>query len=379
MKPIDSIDSIDALVIGGGFYGCTIARWLKRETTARRVLIAEQESDLLKRSSWANQARIHNGYHYPRSFVTAWRSRVNYDRFLREYADCIDGEFEKLYCVARRNTHLSANQFQKFCSDIKAPCRVAPGRLLRLFDPEMIDGVFLVREAAFDARLLRERMWGELRDAGVEIKTDVRVTNIAAMTDGAEIDLMDSGRTIRIRANRVYNCTYAGLRQFDLPKSDIDTGFKFEIAELALIEPPNELEGLGVTVIDGPFFSVMPFPAEGLHSLSHVRYTPHVSWTAHEWPAANPYAVLKDYEKRSRAPYMIRDAARYMPCVGNCTYHRSLFEIKTVLRQSETNDSRPIMFERHRGTSGVYSVLGGKMDNIFDILETLQKEEPAYV
>jgi len=83
MKPSDSVD---ALVIGGGFYGSTIARWLKRETTASRVLIVEQEDDLLTRSSWANQARIHNGYHYPRSFITAWRSRVNYDKFLCEYA-----------------------------------------------------------------------------------------------------------------------------------------------------------------------------------------------------------------------------------------------------------------------------------------------------
>lgn len=376
MKPSDSVD---ALVIGGGFYGCTIAHWLKQETAVRRVLIAEQENDLLTRSSWTNQARIHNGYHYPRSFVTAWRSRVNYDRFLREYSDCIDDEFEKLYCVARRNSHLSANQFLKFCGDIKAPCRAAPGRLLRLFDPEMIEAAFLVREAAFDAKLLRQRMWNELHDVGVEIKTDVKVLNVTATESGAEIDLVESGSPTSIRANRVYNCTYAGLRQFDLPRSNVDTGFKFEIAELALITPPDELENLGVTVVDGPFFSVMPFPAEGLHSLSHVRYTPHISWTATERPNENPYTVLDDYEKRSRAPFMIRDAARYMPCIGHCSYHHSIFEVKTLLQLSETNDSRPIMFERHRGTSGVYSVLGGKMDNIFDILETLQKEEPAYV
>jgi len=243
----------------------------------------------------------------------------------------------------------------------------------------MIEGAFLVREAAFDAKRLRQRMWTELRDAGVEIRTGVTALNLSATESGAEIDLMEAGSRNRIRADRVYNCTYAGLRQFNLPGSNIDTGFKYEIAELALIEPPAELENLGVTVIDGPFFSVMPFPAEGLHSLSHVRYTPHFSWATRDEPDATPYSVLDSHEKRSRAPYMIRDASRYMPCIGHCTYRRSIFEVKTLLQSSETNDSRPILFERHRGTTGIYSILGGKMDNIFDILETLRKEEPTYV
>ena len=32
-----------------------------------------------------------------------------------------------------------------------------------------------------------------------------------------------------------------------------------ELAELALIEPPEELRPFGITVMDGPFFSCMPF------------------------------------------------------------------------------------------------------------------------
>ena len=30
---------------------------------------------------------------------------------------------------------------------------------------------------------------------------------------------------------------------------------------MALVEAPPELDGLGVTVMDGPFFSMMPFPS----------------------------------------------------------------------------------------------------------------------
>ena len=47
---------------------------------------------------------------------------------------------------------------------------------------------------------------------------------------------------------------------------------------MALVEPPAELGGAAVTVMDGPFFSLMPYPSRGLFTLSHVRYTPHCSW-----------------------------------------------------------------------------------------------------
>ena len=70
-------DRCDAVVIGGGFYGTAIASYLVRTRGLRRVLLVEREPVLLSRASFHNQARVHNGYHYPRSFTTAYRSRVN--------------------------------------------------------------------------------------------------------------------------------------------------------------------------------------------------------------------------------------------------------------------------------------------------------------
>lgn len=57
----------DDVVVGGGFYGCMLAAHLSR-SRGRRVLLLEAAGELLGRASFANQARVHNGYHYPRSF-----------------------------------------------------------------------------------------------------------------------------------------------------------------------------------------------------------------------------------------------------------------------------------------------------------------------
>ena len=52
---------LDAVVIGGGFYGGCLAAFLAERF--RRVLLVEKEPDLLTRASFVNQARVHNGYH----------------------------------------------------------------------------------------------------------------------------------------------------------------------------------------------------------------------------------------------------------------------------------------------------------------------------
>jgi len=138
------------------------------------------------------------------------------------------------------------------------------------------------------------------------------------------------------------------------------------------MQAPPALEGLGITVMDGPFFSMMPFPARGLHTLSHVRYTPHMHWNDEQ--GIDPYQKLSQYERATRVDRMVRDVGRYLPAVLDAKYVESLFEIKTVLLKNDVDDGRPILFEKHPELPGCYSVLGGKIDNIYDVLEKLDSE-----
>ena len=117
----------DAIVIGGGFYGAAIAIYLKTQRGFQSVLLIERESGLLQRASYNNQARVHYGYHYPRSFTTAFRSRVNLPRFVQDYPLAVKRDFTKLYAIARRNSKVTARQFERFCREIGARLEPAPG------------------------------------------------------------------------------------------------------------------------------------------------------------------------------------------------------------------------------------------------------------
>ena len=364
----------DAVIIGGGFYGTAIAIYLAKARGLKNILLVERNKAFLTQASYNNQARVHNGYHYPRSFTTAYRSRINLPKFIRDYPLAVTKDITMLYAIARRGSKVTARQFRRFCRDIGANLQPAEPALRVLFEPRLIEDVFLVEEYVFDAIKLKNWMEGELSDSGVQVRLETQATAISNGRDKTlHVALQPKDRSEeQITCRYVFNCTYSGLNQIggDFPLTR--TELKQEITELALVQSPSVLRGLGITVMDGPFFSLMPFPARGLHTLSHVRYTPHLNWK--DEAGIDPYQKLANYDRVSRFDRMIRDVGRYLPAVLNAVYIDSLFEVKTVLVKNEGDDGRPILFEKHTELPGCYSVLGGKIDNIYDVLEKLEAE-----
>ena len=220
--------------------------------------------------------------------------------------------------------------------------------------------------------------------AGVDVRPGheaQRVEGIASGRDRRRVHFTDDARRERaLDARFVFNCTYANLNAL-LSRSGLPlVPLKAELAEMALVEVPPELARVGVTVMCGPFFSFMPFPPRGLHTFSHVRYTPHHAWYERDVPIDN-LTYFERVEKRSHFQEMRLDTARYMPLAAGFVQKDSLWEVKAVLPASESDDSRPILFRRDGRLEGLFSVLGGKIDNVYDVerelSEALVAERPA--
>ena len=369
-------DRYAAIVVGGGMIGCSVALYLAEHLGP--VLLLEREPGLLRRASYANQARVHNGYHYPRSLLTGLRSRVNFPRFIEEFADCVDDSFEKYYGVARQYSKVSAEQFMLFCRRIGAEYAPAPARVKALFDPWLVEDVYQVREYAFDSVKLRQLLERRLAAAGVDVRTGAEADHVAAVA-GGELRLRwnDGGTGHETLARHVFNCTYSRLndllRRSGLPPIPL----KHEFTEMALVQLPEPLRHMGVTMMCGPFFSFMPFPPRGLHSFSHVRYTPHRA-VAEGADAPPPAGFLERRpDDASAFHHMLLDASRYIPSLREARQVDSLWETKTVLPSSEADDSRPILFRMHHGLPNLTCILGGKIDNVFDVIAELDAARTA--
>jgi glycine/D-amino acid oxidase-like deaminating enzyme len=353
----------DVVVIGGGFFGCCLALTLR--TACDRVLIVEREPELMTRASRVNQARIHTGFHYPRSMVTARRSRALQARFVAAFPEAVFSDFRMLYAIARHRSKVTASRFSALFRALDAPFTEAGRADAALFDAEQIEAVYACQEFAFDWRALRDTLMHRLAAAGVVVRTGVEARRVADSDDGATIETTGDPVT----ADRVFNVTYAGLNDLSVASGLTGLAIKHEWAEVALVSPPPDLAAVAVTVMDGPFFSTMPYPTEGLHSLTHVRYTPHSAWTDDAGGATR--TISERMPRRSRAREMMLDAARYLPCMADARHERSLWDVKTVRTLNEIDDARPILIHRHADCPRLVSVLGAKLDNMFDLLETL--------
>jgi glycine/D-amino acid oxidase-like deaminating enzyme len=357
-----------AIIIGGGFYGCSIARYLA-DAGLTDIVVLERGQELMSRASYANQARIHQGYHYPRSLLTALRARVNFSRFVDHYPEAVVATYDMYYGIARDRSNVTADQFARFCARIGAPLYKPAREIERLFNPQLVERVFGVKEFVFDALLLRECVTRELWRRRVEIRSASDVVTVR-QDRGTLLVELDDGTTLRAR--RVFNCAYSGLNRVLLASNLPVIPLKHEIAELALVKAPSCFGRAGVTLMCGPFFSLLPFPAEGVHSLSHVRYTPHTEWhdSADKIPE-DAYGRLTRMPKRTRFNEMVRDAARFVHGLAECSYVDSLWEVKSIMPRSETDDSRPILYRRNHGLPALTCVLGSKIDSVYDVLDEI--------
>ena len=363
------------LVVGGGVFGLYLAWFLTQLNY--KVLLFEAESDFMAHASFHNQARVHQGYHYPRSVLTALRSRETFERFVAEFPDSVYRDFDKYYLIGKHLGKVSSSQFYNFFRRIGCPITRADGKIFDLVNKNYISDCFLTKEFAFDSTCLKHQLLDRLASTGAELFLNHKAIKVQR-GEGRELLLTveDKNKEIKMfSAQNIFNCTYSGLNLIPFASRLSVIPLKHELTEMVLVNVPEEISHMGITVMCGPFFSVMPFPAVRdngvpVHSFSHVRYTPHYEW--YDSKDTLGYAHLKD-QQNSAWTYMLKDASRYMPILENCKFKRSLWEIKTVLPRSEVDDSRPILAKFNYGLEGFHCIMGGKIDNIYDAVESVKE------
>lgn len=373
------IQRYDKIIIGAGLYGLYAARFCAAK--GEHVLVLEYDDAPFKRATYINQARVHMGYHYPRSLTTAIKSAGYFKRFTEEFGFCIHHKFEQIYATSDKFSWTSARQFQEFCNAAEIMCQeVAPSKY---FKTGMCDGAFLTREYTYDAMILRDFYVAELGDKpNVEMRFNVRIDKIVKDGDVFQVQLQDG---TSFETAYVLNASYASVNQVidkveGIPKEFFD--IKYELCEIILCHPSETLEDTGITVMDGPFFSIMPFGKTGLHSLTAVTFTPHVtsyegkpSFACQAGTKCTPDALGNCSEcihkPDSAWPYMSHLADKYMKPEYAYTYEKSLYSMKPILKSSEVDDSRPTAIKILSREPVFISVLSGKINTVYDLDEYL--------
>lgn len=365
----------DKIIIGAGLYGLYSALYCGKK--GQTVLVIEYEDKPFTRATYINQARVHMGYHYPRSIYTAMKSAHYFNRFNEDFGFCVNSSFDQVYATSADFSWTAAEEFKNFCKNVGIKCEEVP--VGKYFNEHVCDGAFLTQEYTYDAMILRDYYVDNLdKLSNVTIKYGERIRSIDK--DGSSFFVKtDSGN---YETSYVLNASYASVNQIHRLAGFDNFNIKYELCEIILCEAEKSLSDVGITVMDGPFFSIMPFGKTGLHSLTSVTRTPHdVSFEKYpvfscqdgKYCSADTLGNCDFCANKPETAwkYMQSMAKKYLKDDFEFKYHSSRYSMKPILKASEIDDSRPTLIKVMSKEPYFVSVLSGKINTVYDLDEYL--------
>ena len=312
-------------VIGGGVFGATAAVEFAR--TGARVDLYEARSDILSGATANCQARLHRGYHYPRSDSTAAAARDAFPVFVERFPEAI--RYAQHHYVIANESRVSAVDYLAFCDRL--------GLAYEVVDSRFVHNAQLtvkVSEAFVNVDTLRRLLRRELAVSGATIHVERRVS-----PEQLDHDL-------------IVVATYG--RPWSQP-------LKYEHCEIALIRL-GHYTNESFVVLDGPFTSLDPTPTAGLYMLYDVDHS-----------VRDVLGTFSVYER------MLTSASRHLFGMdlhgrGVCHYVRSMWATRAVLPDVDDSDERPTLVERD---GNVVSILGGKICTAVTTARSLVELVPA--
>lgn len=265
------------LILGGGWYGCHLAAAFKAD--GHDIELHEAGPRLFSGASGANPARLHLGFHYPRSKLTRAACQEQHGEFMRTYGHLTRAIPVNLYAVADRTSNVD---FGNYTQTLRGELEFITVEDPRDFGLQNVEGAVLTGERHIVIREAREYFQALLGDA-------VRLNS--------PIDA-----TIAERQALVIDCTFCAL-----DAQNID---RYEPCVTVVLEGPTDR---ALTVMDGPFPSVYPWDErDNLLSLTSALHTPLAKVkTYHE--AQSVITNTTAVEIRARQQRMLDDISHFWP------------------------------------------------------------------
>ncbi len=370
------VQTFDYVVVGGGIFGIYTALLLAKRKA--RVLLLEKDARLFSRASVINQARLHGGYHYPRSIATARVSHMYKEKFMRDHMPMVNHRFKQYYGIDKTSSFTSDDQFISFCHYLGLPLQKA--EIPDYFNAGQFEALYLTDEYSFDPTQLAAFYSSKISDCPyVNILLNTIIQSVTSTNDYWELLLQNTTghQPLVVQASSVINATYSSINVLNQLFGQQKFAMTHEIAEVVIAS--SSLKDTGLTVIDGDFASFMPYGNSDFLSLSSVRYTSH-SICDGDFPQfacqdsvplcqPNDCRTCHDCnaKPRSNQEKMMHQIGKYISSGIKLQYLHSMFTVKSKLKSSYIDDSRPTLIQKMQDSPGYHCIFGGKISSVYEI------------
>jgi FAD dependent oxidoreductase len=341
------------VIIGGGIFGLTAAIVLGEK--GFKVTVLEKGNDLMQEASMVNQNRIHYGYHYPRSRATCEESLAGLASFRAFYGRTINTSFKKYYAIAKNNSHINVKQFVDFAASLNLPLNEAwpeDG----ILNKDLLEACWLTPEPIFDYDVLKQIVLYRLAACkNIQVLRNAKPVSIKETSSSKEITVANHPK---INCDVIINATYSGLSDLLSAFGREPINAKYQLCVMPILEMQNPPSPFGVTIMDGPFCSLMPKGFQkGAFILYHVVHSviqQHVGKKKIDWEPINGIVEMDIMEK----------STPYYPIIKNMKLIGSWITTRIVLPQQEIDDARPTLLMNNG--NNIYSIFSGKLTTCVD-------------
>jgi glycine/D-amino acid oxidase-like deaminating enzyme len=351
-------------VIGCGIFGAEIA--LKASAYGLSVKVLEAKSDILSGASMNNQNRLHLGFHYPRDLETGRQSIRGFDAFKKNYAECIRDDFLNAYFIANEGSLTSPTAYLQFCRELGAPFQEIDAEHF----PVLVRGAdtgISCQEVVYDCTVLRDLVRQKLQKSRIDVAVGERVIKLAKQ--GTHYRLETHNQSV-ILADVVINASYGDINRLteELGYAVKENLYEYTAVPIVKMNIPR----VGVTIMDGPFMTVLPHGKSDnflLYNVTHSVVASNISkgldpgWLS---PETAPFSVM---DKPAFFKKMVASCSEYMPALEGAELVGFLEGPRMVLAKKDASDARPSVVTNY--DDGYFSVFAGKIDHSIWVAEDI--------
>lgn len=342
---------MEVVIIGSGLFGCCCAIELSR--AGFKVDLIDKDKDIMLHASRVNHNRIHLGYHYLRSVDTAEQSIEGLLSFLFNYGHAVENQFSNYYAIAKERSKTTPEEFLNFCSKVGIGYDYEYPKE-HLLDKSKLSACFKVPEPVFDYSILKKQVAENLKKSGVNVKLNAELTDLKKL-DGGVYQVSYGGKDKNYDV--VINASYAG---FNNVNQMLNIPLKQLLYEQVVI-PEFEYAHpqFGLTIMDGPFCSVMP---KGKDQNNFLLY--HVKNSVFENKLA---LTLPEFSEKTNneVDEIYTSSTLFMPFlkdVKRITYN----QITRVVHRN-SDDARLTELHTYNNYNNYFAVLSGKISTCIQV------------
>lgn len=268
-------------IIGGGWYGCHLAR--KLSDAGHTVTVVEKNKDIFNGISGNFGIRLHAGPHYPRSPKTRESCQRAFHKFIKEYPSLVVPHKYSMYALGNLDSFalpskVNLEQFKTVCAETQVIAETENPKDWGYQDLQYIANIN-EPSIAVGARL-REGFKPYLENHKIAFIFNTVVSNLK-LNDN-KVTVFSNEKVIGV-FDRVINTT--SYQSTELPVKNIKLPFQAKyqtcIGLLYQEKLPSHSLPFSFIVMDGLFPCIMPYAEE--HQAKNVPYQKylmtHGQWT----------------------------------------------------------------------------------------------------